>query len=281
MKRAIHTLWLLVLCGALVSCEPINIFSPFIDPSKMGNDAKMEAGYNAIESGNYDEAVDLFSGVIAATSGEERAEAYIGRASAYLYLASPEIDSVVGDLISGNISVDNPSDIITRVVQNGDFTGFFDNMLSSADDFNQAVAVLGPETDVGILLESYQTNMMAATGIAAGVIAVTYDGPPWVPPTTTLDEEYGAIADENSAHPYNISTWDNASGNGLTDCIVDGSSEEDAMMSYLTAAFNALGLLEPNPPAGMTAGDVLDMQNNINEWVTVGLHEALLIFPPP
>jgi hypothetical protein len=277
MKRALLFLWLTVLCGALLSCEPINIFSPFIDPTKMGNGAKMEAGYNAIESGNYSEAVDLFSGVIAATSGQEQADAYLGRAAAYLYLASPEIGTVVGDMMSGNISVDNPSDIITRVVQNGDYTGFFDNARSSADDFNNAVAVLGAETDVGILLETYQTNMMAATGIAAGRIAQDYDAPPpW--DTATLDEEYGAIADENSTYTYNISTWDNASGNGLT-AYVDGSPEEAAMMSYLSAAFDALELLQPQPPAGMTGGDVLDMQNNIDEWVTVGLLEDSLFSP--
>jgi hypothetical protein len=273
MKRVSSILWLPVLCGVLLSCEPINIFSPFIDPSGMGTEEKMEAGYNAIEDGDYDEAVGIFSEVIAVTGGEEQAEAYMGRASAYLYLASPEIDSVVGDLISGNMSVDNPSDIIMRVVQDGDFTGFFDYVRNSADDFNQAVAVLGPETDVGILLESYQTDMMAATGIAAGVISLGYNTAPW--DTATADEEYGAIADENSTYPYNISTWDNASGNGLAS-YVDGSPQEAATLLYLAAAFDALELLKPNPPAGMTEGDVLDMQNNINEWVTNGLGEAPL-----
>ena len=273
MKRILSLLWLPVLCGALLSCEPINIFSPFIDPSKMGNDEKMDAGYNAIEGGDYGEAVDLFGEVIAATSGGEQADAYIGRASAYLYLASPEIDTVVGDLISGNISVDNPSDIITRVVQDGDYTGFFVDMRSAADDFNQAVVLLGSETDVGILLESYQANLMAATGIAAGVIALGYNTSPW--DTATTDEEYGAISDEMSTYPYNISTWDNTSGNGLA-VYVDTTPQEAEMLVYLTAAFEALKLLQVNPPAGMTAGDVTDMQNNVNEWVTNGLGEAPL-----
>jgi hypothetical protein len=276
MNRISVLLWLPVLCGALLSCTPINIFSPFVDPSKMGNDEKMDAGYNAIESGDYDEAVDLFGEVIASTSGDEQAEAYLGRASAYLYLASPDIDTVVGDLMSGNISVDNPSDIITTVVQNGDFTGFFDNVLLAADDFNTAVSVLGADTDAGILLESYEANMMAATGIGAGVIAGGYEVAPWLEPTTTLDAELGAIADENSAHPYNIGTWDNGSGNGLATYVVDGSQEEIDMMAYLTAAFGALELLKPNPPAGMTEGDITDMQNNLNEWVTSGLGETPL-----
>jgi hypothetical protein len=276
MNRMSVLLWLPVLCGALLSCAPINIFSPFVDPMKMGNEARMDAGYNAIESGDYDEAVDIFGDVIASTSGEEQAEAYLGRASAYLYLASPDIDTVVGDLISGNISVDSPSDIITTVVQDGDFSGFFDNALLSADDFNNAVAILGAETDSGILLESYEANMMAATGVAAGVIAAGYEVAPWLLPTTTLDAELGAIADENSAHPYNIGTWDNGSGNGLT-TYVDGTPGDADMMIYLTAAFDALELLKPDPPAGMTEGDILDMQNNLDEWVTVGLNNATLL----
>jgi hypothetical protein len=266
-------LWLPVLCGALFSCAPFNIFSPFTDPSKMGNEAKMEAGYNAIESGDYDEAVDLFGGIIADTSGEEKAEAYLGRGSAYLYLASPDIDSVLGDLMSGNISVDNPSDIITSVVQDGDFTGFFENVLLSADDFNAATAILGSEIDVGILLESYETNMMAATGIAAGAIAADYD---W-DPLLDINAELGAIADENSAHPYNISTWDNVTG-GLK-IYVDEQPEEAEMLSYLEAAYDALIQLQSNPPAGMTEGDVTDMQNNLNEWVTNGLGEDPLPWP--
>jgi len=268
MKRSLPLLFILMQVLFLGSCTPINIFSPFVDPSRMGNEAKMEAGYNAIESGNYDSALQYFSDVIAGSSGGLQADAYIGRGSTHLNIASPEIGSVVGSLISGSLSVDNPSAIIQQVVQDGDFTGFFDEARLAADDFNAAVGIIGAGADPGILLETYQVNMMAATGVGALRIATGYNVPPW--DTAPLDDEYNAILDELGAYPYNISTWDNAVGNGLA-AYVDGAPEETEMLSYLSAAFGALELLRPAPPAGMSEADVLDMENNIIEWVQSGL----------
>ena len=125
MKRSLPLLSILAQVLFLGSCTPINIFSPFVDPSKMGNEAKMDAGYNAIESGNYDSAVEYFSDVIAGSSGELQADAYVGRGAAYLYIASPEIGSVVGSLISGSMSVDNPSDDHTTGGAGRRFHGLF------------------------------------------------------------------------------------------------------------------------------------------------------------
>jgi len=52
--RGLFFLVPLVLGLALIaSCKPINLFSPLVDPSKMGNDAKIEAGYNAIAAVSY------------------------------------------------------------------------------------------------------------------------------------------------------------------------------------------------------------------------------------
>ena len=50
-----HFLLILLLTGLflIASCKPINIFSPLVDPSNMGEDAMLDAGYNAMADGDY------------------------------------------------------------------------------------------------------------------------------------------------------------------------------------------------------------------------------------
>jgi len=115
MKR-LNLIFIIILVGLIqfTSCRPINIFSPLVDPSKMDNESKLDAGYNAISSGDYEEAIDYFNSVINSAKEEELTEAYLGRASAYMNIASPTISTVVGDLIEGELSVDDTSDVIEQ-----------------------------------------------------------------------------------------------------------------------------------------------------------------------
>ena len=279
MKRCLFLCIVFLFFAAVLfpSCKPINIFSPFVNPSNMGNDAKMDAGYNAIANGDYEEAVDYFTDVINGSSGKKQADAYIGRAAAYMNLASPSIDTVVGDLLSGELNVDSPSDVIQQVVQNGEYDTFFENVQNAASDYNAAVDNLGTDVDPGILLEAYEANMMAATGVGAQKIALVYNTSPWGPADVSLNDEYAAIVDETSTHPFNTGTWDDSvpSNNGLSQ-YVDGTAEETIMLGYLRGAFDAAQQLGLDPPVGISAQDITDMQNGINDWVTNGLGEVPL-----
>ena len=51
------------------------------------------------------------------------------------------------------------------------------------------------------------------------------------------------------------------------------------MMVYLTGAYNALELLKVDPPEGMTAQDVTDMETGIREWSYDGLNDLSLGTP--
>lgn len=261
---------------SFAACKPINLFSPFVDPSLMGTDAKMDAGYNAIASGDYQTAIDYFSDVIdGGTSGDTLTDAYIGRAAAYMNEASPTIDDVVADVLNGTIPADNQGEIISQVVQDGEFDDFYDNVQSSADDYNNAIDNTTGDVDPGILFEAYQANMMAATGVASQRIALDCNVAGWGPLDVTLNEELDAIADEASLHPANIGTWDTAGTGGLA-VYVNGQPEETTMMVYLTNAYDALKQLKANPPQAMSESDIQDMQDSINSWVTNGLGEAAL-----
>jgi hypothetical protein len=261
----------------LGSCKPINIFSPFVDPSKLGNDAKMDAGYDALASGNYDDAIDYFSDVIKSASGNQLTAAYVGRASAYMRKASSTLDDVVQDLLEGNTQLDDPSDFIVRVVPNNEYESFFSNIQKAADDYNSAIVNSGTTIDKGILLEAYQANISAATGVGAQSIAMQYNDPPWGPEEITPNDEMDEIVRTDGTHPYGINTWkDPVPGNNGLRVYVDGTDEETTMLGYLTNAYNAAQQLKASPPAGMSSEDINDMQTSINEWVTIGLNETPL-----
>jgi len=267
----------IVILVSFAACRPINLFSPFVDPSTMGNDAKLDAAYNAIASGDYETAIDYFSDVINSGTGDELTDAYEGRASAYMQEASPYIDDVAADVLNGTIEADNQGEIIGQVVQDGDFTNFYDNIDNAADDYNSAIDNTTGDVDPGILFEAYQANMMAATGVGSQKIASTYTTPPWDGVEKTINEELDAIADDTSLHPYKIGTWSdsNAVDNGLY-VYVNDEPEESAMMNYLTNAFEALDMLELNPPTGMTTSDIADMKTGIVEWAFHGLGDSTL-----
>jgi len=280
MKHPRSILFLVLIAGVvfLASCKPINIFSPFVNPDKMGNDAKLDAGYNALADGDYEGAIDYFTDVIDSASGDELTDAYIGRASAYLNQASPNLDEVIGDLVDGDLAFDDPSDVITTVVQDDEYGTFFDNVENAADDYNSAVDNAGSDVDQGVLVEAYETNLMAATGVGAKKIAQDYNTAPWNDTTAAgLNTEYGAIINGASAavvHPFNMDTWDdtNASNNGLRQYVA-GTGDGGSMLSYLQNSFDALKALEDNPPSGM---DITSLKDNINSWVTNGLNKAAL-----
>lgn len=260
------------------SCKPINIFSPFVNPDKMGDDAKLDAGYNALADGDYDDAIDYFTDVIGSGSGDELTDAYVGRAAAYLNKASSNLDTVIGDLVDGNLAFDDPSDVITTVVQDDEYATFFENVENAADDYNSAVENSGSDVDQGILVEAYETNMMAATSTGSKKIAQDYNTAPWNDATATgLNAEYSAIikgSDAPVVHPYSIDTWSDTTpaNNGLRQYVAE-TSEGGTMLGYLQNAFDALKALEANPPSGM---DITSLKDNINTWVTNGLNKAAL-----
>jgi tetratricopeptide (TPR) repeat protein len=267
----------------MTSCKPINIFGPLIDPSNMGNEAKLDAGYNALENGNYEEAIDYFTDVINSGESDVLADAYLGRASAYMHASSPHLSDVTGGLLDGTLEVDNPSQIIQSVVKDDQYETFFDNMENAAADYNEALDILGSKADAGILIEVYQSNMMAATGIGAQTIAYYWDEGGTYPGVTS--EELDQICDEFSTYTYNIVTWEdsNSSNNGLRQHVdgkvIGGDDKDRAMMNYLNDAYNAVQHLKSNPPVGMTDEDLLNMQNGIKEWTYYGLNDASLGIP--
>ncbi len=276
IRKLYFPLFLLAGLIVIISCKPFNIFSPLVDPSKMGNDAKLDAGYNAMDSGNYAEAIDYFTDVIESADGQDLTDAYVGRGASYLKSATGEIGNVGDEVMDGNLDVDNPGDIIRALVTDNNYTDFFTNIKLSAADYNNAMFYSNYNLHKSIILEVYQTNIMAATGVGATKIAIDYNTGPWDPGTVTLNQEIDAVLDELSAHPYHIGTWDDtAAGNGLRD-YVNGAAEDAGMMVYLTNAFNALKLLEDDPPVGMEQQDILDMESGINDWVVNGLANSPL-----
>ncbi len=276
VKKTVYAALLIGFCATLLlSCKPINIFSPLVDPSNMNNEAKLDAGYSALSNGNYGQAIEYFSAVIESSSGDQLVEAYLGRGAAYVREGSANIDSVVEDLMNGDLEVDNHGEIILQVVSDDEFTNFFENVEHAAADYNSAMDNMTEDVDLGVLFEIYQINMMAATGVGGQKIASDYNSSPWGPGDVTNDEELDAIVDEISSHPYNIATWNDGAGNGLSS-YVDGTAEESLMMGYLTNAFDALKELKATPPVGMEEQDIIDMQSGINDWVTLGLGNAAL-----
>ena len=277
--------FLMPLTGLLIlisfaACKPINLFSPFVDPSLMGIDAKMDAGYNAIASGDYDAAIDYFTDVInSGTSGDDLTDAYIGRAAAYMNEASPTIDDVVADVLSGDLPADNQGDIIDAVVQDGEYDDFYDNVQNSADDYNDAIDNMTGDVDPGILFEAYQANMMAATGVGSQTIAFYWDEGGTYPGVT--NPELDAITDETSGYTYHIGTWSDSTPavNGLRVHVEPDATAKASMMGYLTNAFEALDGLETNPPTGMTTSDITDMKTGVQEWSWYGLNDNSLGTP--
>jgi hypothetical protein len=274
--------FLFVVAFLVSSCKPINIFSPLIDPSKMGNDAKLDAGYNALSEGDYDKAIDYFTDVIQSASGDDLVDAYLGRGGAYLRKSSPNIDSVVEDLLSGDLEVDDPGAIVTQVVAGGDYTSFFSDVEKAAADYNSAFDNITGEVDIGVLFEVYQTNMMAATGVGSTKIATDYISPPWrVPTDVYLNVAIDAIINDDPTHDGRIETWDDPDSpgpNGLF-VYVKGKTEATEMMIYLTYASKALDDLKTNPPEGMSEQDVTDMQTRTKKWAKYGLNNDSLGTP--
>jgi hypothetical protein len=255
----------------IASCKPINIFSPFIDPSKLSNEAKLEAGYNAIGDGNYEEAVDYFSDVIDSSSGEELTDGLIGRATAYLNIGAPNMNEATQDIMEGETDIDSLGQFIQSLKGSNDYATFFATVQLAAMDYNMAMANSGGITDSGLLVEIYQTNMMAATGVAATRIALDDDT---VVSGGISDAEIDAILDGAAGgHPYNIDTWGSAGSNGLDVYVAVVPTDKAEMLSYLQGAFNALNLLELDPPLDM---DIASMKDGINDWVTNGLGDSPL-----
>lgn len=281
--------FLFVVAFLVFSCRPINIFSPLVDPSKMGNDAKLDAGYNALSEGDYDKAIDYFTDVIQSASGDDLVDAYLGRGAGYLRKSSPNMDSVVEDLLSGDLEVDNPGAIVTQVVAGGDYTGFFSDVEKAAADYNSAFDNTTGDFDIGVLFEVYQTNMMAATGVGATRVATDHPNSPWiVPGEVTLNTAIDEILKDGatSTHPYHIDTWElddpttpPGGTNGLYEYVRGNTSDKSKMMGYLTNAFNALEELKTNPPEGMSEQDVTDMETEIKEWAYYGLNDSSLGTP--
>jgi hypothetical protein len=272
MKRRVRYLFLFLLLEVsfLASCRPINIFSPLVDPSKMNNDAKVDAGYNAIADGDYAKAIEYFSDVIKSSSGEQLIDAYIGRATAYMNQGAPGLSDAVADMISGDLQFDSPGDVIENVMSGNDYDEFFDNIGNAADDYNGAIANSGPGMDRGILVEAYQANMMAATGVGALTIAYSYNASsPWDDMTESgINTEINAIVSADPTHPKHIDTWGVSAGtNGLADH-VRATQEGSEMLLYLQGAFDALMALEPDPPLEM---NIPDLKTNINAWAEYGL----------
>jgi hypothetical protein len=272
MKTIRFTMLMSLILSILViaSCKPVNIFSPLVNPSKMGNDAKMDAGYNALADGDYDTAIDYFSDVIKGSSGEQLTDAYIGRAAAYLNKGAPNLQDAVADLISGDLQFDSPGDVITNIKGTNDYSDFFDNVSNAADDYGSAMDNAGTGMDQGILVEAYQANMMAATGVGATTISL-YD--PAYP--SYSESEVDDILAGGGAHVYDVDTWDdtNPANNGLRQHVF-GKPEDAQMYGYLQNAFDALNALQSNPPLDM---DIAGLKSNINAWVTNGLNRPPLV----
>ena len=287
MERKNIYLLIFLIIGVLfiASCKPINIFSPLVNPSNMGNDAKLDAGYNALASGDYNKAIDYFTDVIGSGSGDQLVDAYLGRGAAYMHKGSSNIDSVTEDLLTGDLQADNQGAIISQVVDNGDYVTFFSNIDNAADDYNAAIDNTTGEYDSGVLFEAYQANMMTATGIGSQKIAADYTGGGgWTVPPKTLNESMDAIVNDDLTHEGRMETWEVGpnppapGANGLRDYVF-GNSEATQMMSYLTNAYNALEELKNNPPTGMSQQDILNMQTGIKEWAVYGLNDSSLGTP--
>jgi hypothetical protein len=276
-RRGVFLLLPLTVGVALIaSCKPINLFSPLVDPSKMGNDAKIDAGYNAIADGDYEEAIDYFSDVIDGASGEDLTDAYIGRATSYMNIGAPGLDEAVSDLISGDIDFDDTGQVITDIKGDNDYDEFFDNVSNAADDYNAAIDNAGQDMDKGILVEAYQANLMAATGVGATRVSVAYNVSPWNTPL--INDEIDAILAGDGSHPFDMATWDindkgSPSSNGLYEYVRPSAADRNDMLGYLQSAFDALTALESDPPLDM---GIPGLKSNINSWVTNGLDEAPL-----
>jgi hypothetical protein len=269
-----------IILISFAACKPINIFSPFVDPSKMGNEAKMDAGYNAIANGDYQSAINYFTDVInSGTSGEDLIDAYIGRATAYVNEASPYIDDVAADVMNGDIDADDQGEIINQVVRDGDYENFYDNIENAADDYNSAIDNTTGEVDPGILFEAYQANMMAATGVGSQAIALLWDEGGTYPGVTNAELE--AITDETSGYTYHIGTWSDSTPavNGLRVHVEPDATAKASMMGYLTNAYDALEELKLDPPTGMEQSDIINMQTGIQEWSYFGLNDSSLGTP--
>ena len=277
-----HFLLILLLTGLflIASCKPINIFSPLVDPSNMGEEAMLDAGYNAMADGDYNKAIDYFSDVIQIAAGDTLVEAYVGRGASYLNSSSDNVVAVTQAIVDGTVDISNPGEAIRMMVTDGDYVSFFTTMKYAAADYSSAMSLLGDNMAASRLRDTYQTNMIAATGVGATRVANAHPTSPWaVPGDVTLNTAIDEILKDGatSVHPYDIDTWEDQTpaNNGLRQ-YVDGSIEESEMMVYLTNAYNACTNMETNIPVGFESQDIQDMKNGIRQWSDWGLADLSL-----
>jgi hypothetical protein len=250
----------------------------------MGEEAMLDAGYNALADGNYNQAEKYFSDVILSASGDTLAEAYVGRGAAYLHLSSDNIDSVTQGIIDGSLDISKPGELIRMMVTDGDYVTFFDFIKWAAADYASAMSLQGSDMEASRLQDTYQTNMMAAAGVGAERIADDYPTPPWdVPGSVTLNTAIDEILKDGatSAHPYHIDTWEYndptypGGTNGLYEYVrVTASNSE--MMVYLRNAYDACTNMQTNLPIGFENQDIQDMKNGIRKWSDWGLADLSL-----
>ncbi|HEB32946.1 MAG TPA: hypothetical protein ENI15_19035 [Spirochaetes bacterium] len=281
VKRLLLLILLITGLLLIASCRPINIFSPLVDPSKMGNDAKLDAGYNAMADGDYDLAIDYFTDVIQSASGETLTEAYVGRGASYLNSASSNVNTVTEKVINGDLDISKPGAIIIDLVEpGGDYVTFFATMKLAAADYTSAMSILGADMAASRLQDTYETNMIAATGVGAIRIANAYTTAPWASPDTINDEIHEILKDTNNtdyptagSEQFHIDTWDQADvvNNGLYVYVRTDPSSKSEMMVYLTNADNACTYMYSNLPIGMSQQDITDMKTGISDWVNNGL----------
>ena len=193
--------------------------------------------------------------------------------------ASDNIGAVTEGVIDGSIDISKPGEVIRMMVTDGDYVTFFATMKLAAADYSSAMSILGADMPASRLQDTYETNMIAATGVGAEKTANTYNTAPWGNPPKTINEEIDEILidDGSSTHPFSMDTWEDTTPaiNGLRQ-YVDGETEETEMMIYLTNAFNACKYMETNVPLGMNQQDILDMETGINDWVDYGLGASRL-----
>jgi hypothetical protein len=277
----------LLMTGLLLitSCKPINIFSPLVDPSRMGEEAMLDAGYNALAEGNYNQAIDYFSNVILSAQGDMLTEAYVGRGAAYLHSSSDNVNAVTEGVINGSLDISKPGELIRVMVTDGNYVSFFSTMKLAAADYASAMSLQGSSMEASRLQDTYQTNMMAAAGVGAARVAADYLTTPWiVPGEVTLNTAIDEILKDGttSGHPYHTDTWEYndptypGGTNGLYEYVRVNAGSKSEMMVYLTNAYNACTHMQTNLPVGFEYQDIQDMKNGIRKWSDWGLADSSL-----
>lgn len=286
VKKLPFLILLIIGLFLIASCKPINIFSPLVDPSKMGDDAKLDAAYNAMDDGDYNLAIDYFTDVIQSAVGENLTEAYVGRGASYLNSSSDNVAAVTEGIINGSLDISKPGEVIRMMVTDGDYVSFFATMKLAAADYSSAMSIMGDDMAASRLQDTYETNMIAAAGVGSTRVANAHPTSPWaVPGNVTLNTAIDEILKDGatSAHPYHIDTWEiddptppPGGTNGLYEYVRLNAGSKSEMMVYLTNAYNACTNMETNLPIGIEYQDTQDMKNGIRKWSDYGLADLSL-----